>query len=83
MNDKKYKFIDLTKPHGPIIWSEPREATPEEEAEIIKQYKAQLDYAEMEAEYVNIMAQHERGELMDAEELLREIEAGTPPGKPT
>jgi len=79
----EFKFIDITKIKGPFEWPESRELTPDEEAELIKQYKAQIDPAEMEAEFKELLAQYERGELVDAEDLLREIDAGTPPRKPS
>jgi hypothetical protein len=78
----KYQFIDLGKHKGPIPWGEARELTPEEEVEIIAQYKASINFEEMEAEYMELMRQHERGELIDAEDLLRQIQAGLQPEKP-
>jgi hypothetical protein len=79
----KYKFIDITEIKGPIDWPEPRNLTPEEEAELIAQYKAQIDPVQLEAECRQLLEQYERGELVDADELLRDIEAGTPPRKPS
>ena len=78
----KYKFIDITEMNGHVHWPDARILTPDEEAEIIAQYKAQINPEEMEAELKELLAQYERGELVDAEVLLREIEAGIPPRKP-
>ncbi len=79
----KVKLIDISQINGPIDIPEPRVLTPEEEAAIIAQYKAERDPVQMEAEYKELLEQFHRGELVDATELLREIKAGTPARKPS
>jgi hypothetical protein len=80
-----FKLVDITEIKGPFTFPEPRVLTPQEEAQIIAQCKAEIDAdpARVEAELRELLQQYERGELVDAEELLREIESGRPPRKPT
>ena len=78
----EFKLTDITEIKKPFTFPDPRVLTPEEEAAIIARCKAEMDPVQMEAELKELLAQHERGELVDADELLREIEAGTPPRKP-
>ena len=61
---------------------EPRTLTAEETAAIIARAKEQIDPVELEAEFKDLLKQYQRGELVDAEELLHEIEAGKAPRKP-
>ncbi len=77
-----YKLVDIADADS---LPPPRVLTAEEEAAIIARCKAEVeeDPSRIESELRELLAQYERGELVDAEDLLREIEAGTPPRKPT
>lgn len=67
-----FRLVDITEtPPLP----ETRVLTPEEEAAIIARCKAETDPLQLEAEFRDLFAQHERGELVDADELLRQIDA--------
>ena len=78
----KFKLVDITQMK---TIPPPRVLTPEDEAEIIARCKAEIEAnpASAEAECRQLLEQYERGELVDAEALLKQIEAGTPPRKPT
>jgi hypothetical protein len=74
-----FKLIDIPDAK---VFPEPRVLTAEEEAAIIAQCKAQIDPVQLEEECRDLLAQHERGELVDAEEHLRwmgiDLDEGNP-----
>ena len=75
----KFKLVDITQSKS---FPDLRPLTPEEETAIIAQCKAEIDPVQMEAEFRALLEQHERGELVDADELLREMQTDTNEGKP-
>ena len=70
-NNKPILFIDIGEG---ISIPVPRELKPEEEAAIIAQYKAKLDLRKLESECKELLEQLEKGTLVSAEEVLRELE---------
>jgi hypothetical protein len=65
-----FKLIDIADAK---FFPEPRVLTPEEEAAIIAQCKAEIDPVQLELEFRDLLAQHERGELVDVEEHFRQM----------
>jgi len=56
----EFKLIDITQIKKPFTFPEPRDLTPEEEAAIIARCKAEIDPVQMEEEFKELLAQHER-----------------------
>jgi hypothetical protein len=73
------KLIDIADAK---VFPEPRVLTAEEEAAIIAQCRAEIDPVQLEAECSELLAQHNRGELVDAEEHLRQMGVDLDEGKP-
>jgi hypothetical protein len=67
----QHKFLDI-RAAASIPF--PRQLTPDEEAEIIAQYKAQLDPAQLEAECKELLRLRDQGRLVSAEQVLDDLE---------
>jgi len=66
----KYKFVDVSEATSFLA---PRDLTPEEEADIITQYKAGLDPAALEAECRELLEMRAQGMLVSLDDLMREM----------
>ena len=69
----EYKFIDISEP---ISIPVPRNLTPEEEADIIAQYKSKRTVELLAADYLDFDKQIADG--MSAEQLLKELQEDSP-----
>ncbi len=69
----EYKFIDISEAGSIPV---PRNLTPEEEADIIAQYKSMRTMEQLEADYADFDKQIAEG--MSAEQLLKELEEDSP-----
>jgi hypothetical protein len=65
----QYKFVDISELKS---YPTPRERSPEEEAAIIAQYKAERTIEALEADYQNI--DNQLAESIPAEQLLSELQ---------
>jgi hypothetical protein len=75
----KYKLIDIADAK---TFPKLGNLTAEDEAAIIAQCKAEIDPAALEAECRELLAQHERGELVDADAHLRQMGIDLDRGNP-
>jgi hypothetical protein len=67
---KKYRFLDIEDIKNGVPFPEPKELTAEEEAEILAQAKEKIDPMLGEAEFAELLRQHELGLLVSGDELL-------------
>jgi hypothetical protein len=71
MEYKNIRFVEIKE--GVDI-PEPRDLTPDEEAAILRKAKAEFDPIKSEAEFADLLRQHEQGLLVSGEELLKWID---------
>lgn len=73
--DKNEQPLRLREHKAGMPVPRPRELSAEEVAQIVEQFKAQFDPVACEAEFAELLRQHESGRLESADALLAELEA--------